>query len=111
VQSPDRIELEIPTELSVKDIKSVVESSWTQARTSNPELRKQLRDADIDPDTAEFPFLYEQHAGALGTTLLLLAGTLAIKLTFKAANDIWDKILLPALIRKYGEDARKWKKP
>lgn len=111
MKSEEKIELEIPTELSVKDIKAVAEAAWAQARTSSPELRKQLQDAGVDPNTAEFPFHYEQRAGALGTTLLLLAGSLAIKLTFKVATDIWDKIILPALIRQYGERAKKWKKP
>jgi len=90
----------VPRDVTEEQLKKDVEAAWKAGLQSEAWLRNAN-----PPDDQPFKITAEMGADPLTAAVLITLATGGAQLTVKIANDVWDKIILPWLMRKYGSDA------
>jgi hypothetical protein len=102
--SSDELEYEgqIPSE---EEVQSDAEAIWRKAWSKDPELRARVRPERPDGDAPPLPLDFQTTQGAdpLTITLIVMAAPAVISVTKAVALDLWRKIFLPELERKWGD--------
>jgi hypothetical protein len=102
--SADELEYEgqIPSE---EQVQREAEAIWREAWRKDPELRARIRPERPDGDAPPLPldFQVTQGADPLTITLIVMAAPAVISVGKAVALDIWRKIFLPKLERRWGE--------
>jgi hypothetical protein len=110
------LEYSIRANVSEAQLREAVDQLWHDVIRKDPEVRSQLAlpaDAAVPQSLQRTPFEIETTPGAdpVSVVLLVKAGTAGIVLGSKVLHDIWSKILLPRLLKKYGSESLQPLKP
>lgn len=95
--------------LNVRELNDILNDLWPQLSDNNSKIRKSAEDAEIDMsellnlEASEAISVRQDKAGfdPATTAIIVSFAPVAAKIT----HDLWDKVLLPWILRHKGKDA------
>ena len=104
LSEPDELEYEgqIPAKAVVEQEALAI---WRTAWADDAQLRQRVRPENPQGEAPPLPVAFDLRQGVdpISVTLIVMAATAGISVGKTVAMDIWKKILLPKLERKWGE--------
>ncbi|HEU5138094.1 MAG TPA: hypothetical protein VFU13_23315 [Steroidobacteraceae bacterium] len=98
-------ELLVPADVTETKLREDLEKAWKEGLESDAWLQETVRREQIPAGEVPFKTKGSQGVDPVTAAILIALGTGAAKLSVKMATDIWDRIVLPWLERKYGRGA------
>ena len=92
----------IPADLTETTLRQDIIAVWNADSPKNPWALAALKEQGIPAGTSPFAVDWDQGADPFTAVFLIALAPGAAKLSVKVATDIWNKIILPQLERKYG---------
>jgi hypothetical protein len=105
-----REEYLVPSDLTQRQLEKDVRNALNASLTTHAELWSQAKVQGVASDAPLFVLEPEQGVDPGTAAILITLAAGGAKLGVKMANDIWSKIVLPYLVRHYGQEAFKKKK-
>jgi hypothetical protein len=107
----DELEYEMRARVDEDQLRAKVQEIWREEVLADRALRAQLQLKQLGPAPGDptSPFGIQLTAGVepASATLLVTLGITGVRVGSKVLLDIWSRIILPRLLKKYGSDSLK----